>query len=283
MKGKLKIIIIVIVVIALFCVGFTVSALVALHNKSDVEMSMTYLNIPLIDDYFMVTPVVEGASIVETDGIGTWKLSDGTTISVYNSTVRTGVTLVDNDVYIGKNQVERIGQGYTVVVNNEDQLIIDAITNTWSKQLNATGIKTPTWISKYKLDALPLTEGVEGVMSPKGVILPDQPTGSDSKLYTAEIWKQDTSYMSAYIKYDYIDNVRATIYNYLTIDTELNYVPKLTWYDDTQYILATNSTSVMAAKKVTENKFIIYSASIDNLDYVLVNLSDNVITGTTEE
>lgn len=275
------------------CIGIALCILVAVGIYSIVRstdkpteapaIATRQLNIPLIDDYYMSVPVPAEATIVSSDGVGSWELSDGSIITVYNSSVKTGVTLVDNEVYSGKGQVERFGFGYTVVINNGNQNTIDALADVWSKQVTAIYQKSPAWLSKCKLDELPTGKNVPGVMSGRGIIMPERPNTSDSSLYMAEVWKNSPSYMSVYIKYSSIENVRSTLFNYLTVDKDLGSIPYISWYDDTDVLLAYDTENVMAAKKVTSNKFIIYSSSIDVLDYVLLNLSSEVVVMDVEE
>lgn len=243
-------------------------------KKKDIEpleeftMNMVMIRVPIMGYGVIETPIPANLSLESTDGVCTWTFSDGTKITVYDSSEHVGMKQSSNFTWYDETSAQYILDSDTSVVVESDTETIRNVTLAWKQADPCWCGIYPDWEVKWKMKQLPKYNEVIGVTSPKGIILPGSVSAISVNAYSAELWRNESSYVGAYVKYDIDDVVDRLIWAYVTMLSD-----EYRWYKSDDIIFAYSPVNVMAAKKVTENKWIIYTASIDKLDYVLVNLT----------
>lgn len=238
-------------------------------SSENVEPLQSYTEyyIPVLPDHSVRVAVAPGSTIVSTDGITTWEFTDGTNVTVLGAEL-----LAPNGVNTYKQSDESV---YTSVGGRTLSLYGTAIITETNYQMwcndNCVIESVPRWNINAQLDALPTVGKVEGFMSSKGVIMPENNTSVDP-VYTADVWHSGSSYMYAYIQLGFIDSIRTQLYTY----ARLSGTGILSWYESDDVFYVETSRLVIAAKKKTENKWVIYGSSLDKKDFVLINLSDAI-------
>lgn len=255
------------IVVAVLCGVKFVGQRKAASDDENLGREMVWAGIPLFNYETVSVPITKGATIVSSDGVCTWEFTDGTKITVYQSDHHVGMKNLSPHVYYNKESAQYVYDGYSVVVESSKEVISD-VCSVWEKYDPCTYTTEVNWDSSCQMEKLPTSHEVKGVESPKGVILPGTVYPRDKSLYSAEVWKDGISYMSAYVKYEKMSEVEKIIYANVNMFGEEYY-----WYKSSDIIFASTDTMVAAAKKITENKYIVYVASVDKLDFVLVNLA----------
>lgn len=236
----------------------------------DTECLVYWCKIPIITSGVVRVPVPNECAYTTSDGVCSWEFGDNYKVTVYDSTVSTGLELISGHVYtdytgtVGYKTEEKM----VVIETTEDY--VETITAAWGAADPCVEFIWDEWPSKNKLKTLPESKDLEVVTSPKGVDLPGKVSALGTNLYTAELWRdsEGTDYMAAFVLYDKIDAVKRYVYGYCS------FLPDQTmlWYEDDNIVLGCTDNTVVGARKITENKYILYVSSRNELDYVLHNL-----------
>lgn len=274
-KETMKTLLIVIgtVIIAVVCINIGNYRLKkkAAEPLTEFTMDMVLIDVPIMGYGVINTPIPKGLTLASTDGVCTWTFSDGTKITVYDSEEHAGMTQNSNWTWYNETSAQYLIDGSSVVVESDPETIRN-VALAWKMEDPCWCGIYPEWKDEYKLQQLPKFNEVIGITSPKGVILPGNISALSLNAYSAELWRDETSYVGAYVKYDIEEVIDRLIWAYTTMLTD-----QYRWYRSDDIIFAYTKENVMAAKKITENKWIIYTASADKMDYVLVNLSKEVV------
>lgn len=222
-----------------------------------VVMETEIINIPLAGDRYLELPVPADDTLISTDGYVVWNYLSGGNITKYATA----------------NQSYMVSHANEVVFSDTESNVSLSISGNkdWVKYLETHGsdvkIKSGTLVlnPENQLEELQIDHDLDYVDCVTGVKMPGTYYTNSWLMPT---YKDGLSYFTTGIKYWNEDEMKEFALSYL----KANDYGDTMWFDTGEHFLAYNDKVGIGYKKLTVNKYVVYMSSLDNFDYIVLNM-----------
>lgn len=228
----------------------------------------TYINtrgfeIMLDDNKYVTLEIPSSWNLTEQDAYSYWKFNEN--ITVYKSTTK---------VVSGKEEGNILYTNNTVSRNFDEASIsfhIDKVDLDFTKNMLANAKVLERDVLQYReleIESLPEYTKQPMLMTENELYMPEGYSDVMSEQYTAAHKVDGNSFILSWIARDKIEDYKPILHNIVTCNSSSKKLDS--WYESDDIYYAVCEDKVVAAKKITYNRWVCYCASNDSYaDYVI--------------
>lgn len=222
-----------------------------------VSMETTILNIPLTGDRYMELPIPLDDALVSTDGYVVWNFASGGNITKYTKAYDAPIISHKGEVIYSDEEAD-----VAVSISGNDEWVQYLETHSTDVTVRF-GVLTLD--PRNQLEEIQMDRQLEYVDTEVGIKMPK---GYEYNSWLMPTYKEGLSYFTTGVKYWNEEEIKEFALSYL----KANNYGETMWFSTGDHFLAYNEKVGVGYKKLTVNKYIVYMSSLDNFDYIVLNM-----------